>query len=115
MRRIGELLPEAASALGIEADLRRARAAVAWARIVGERVPAASGATALVEWREAEGLLAVSAAQPIVAQELRLRADQLLEAFGRSMGGRSPDRLQVVVRLNADADALARRPRPDVD
>jgi hypothetical protein len=115
MRRIGELLPEVAAALGIEAELRRARAAATWERTVGERVPAATGGSYLVEWREGDGLIVVGATQPIVAQELRLRSDELLEAFGRAMGGRNPDRLQVVVRARPPGDVIAPAPRPDVD
>jgi hypothetical protein len=115
MRRIGELLPEAAAALGIEAELRRARASAAWERIVGERVPAATGEAWLVAWRENDRLLVVAAAQPIVAQELTLRGDELLEAFARAMGGRNPESLQVVVRSRAPGDAVAPPRRPDVD
>jgi hypothetical protein len=115
MRRIGDLLPEAASALGLEPELRRARAAASWQRIVGERVPAATGASHLVAWREAEGLLIVAASAPIVAQELRLRAAELTEAFARAIGGRNPDRFEVVVRRPpAKGPETSRRP-PSVD
>jgi hypothetical protein len=115
MRRIGELLPAAASALGIEAELRRARAAATWERIVGERVPAATGGSQLLEWREGDGQLVVAVAQPIVAQELTLRSGELLEAFARAMGGRNPERLQVVVRSRAPGDSIMPPRRPDVD
>jgi hypothetical protein len=108
MRRIGDLLPEAASALGLEPELRRARAAAAWQRIVGERVPAATGASYLVEWREADGLLVVAASAPIVAQELRLRASELTEAFARAAGGQNPGSFQVVVRRPAAKDPRRR-------
>jgi hypothetical protein len=104
MRRIGDMLPEAAAALGIEPALRRARAAAAWERTVGERVPAATGGSNLVEWREGVGLLVVGATQSIIAQELRMRSDELLEAFGRAMGGTKPERLEVVVRSRRQAD-----------
>jgi hypothetical protein len=115
MRRIGELLPAAAAALGIEGELRRARAAATWERVVAERVPAATGSTQLIEWREGDGLLMVAATQPIVAQEVRLRSDELLEAFGRAMGARNPGRLQVVVRSRAPGGGIALPRRPDVD
>lgn len=115
MRRIGELLPAAAAALGIEGELRHARAAAAWERIVGERVPPATGGTQMLEWSEGQGLLLVAAAEPILAQELRLRADELLEAFARAMGGRSPQRLEVVLRSRAHGKATTPPPRIDVD
>ena len=114
MRRLGDLLPEAAAALGIEPELRRARAAATWQRIVGERVPAAAtGASYLVEWHEADGVLIVAAGAPIVAQELRLRASELTEAFARAIGatgGRAPERLEIVVRT---AGAGPKGPRAD--
>ncbi|MFI5253935.1 MAG: DciA family protein [Candidatus Limnocylindrales bacterium] len=110
MRRIGDLLPAAAAALGIDAELRRARAAAAWQRIVGERVPAAAGLCHLEAWDEAAGRLAVAASQPIVAQEIRLRTSELLEAFGRSMGGRNPEILEVVVRSRAEGGGSASPP-----
>lgn len=113
MRRLGDLLPEAAAALGFEPELRRARAAATWQRIVGERVPAATAATHLVEWREAEGLLVVAASVPIVAQELRLRASELTEAFAQAVGAGGPDRLEVVVRTSAPSRP-GRRPDPSL-
>ena len=48
MTRIGDLLPEAARELGLERELRHARATSIWSAIVAERVPAASGACRLV-------------------------------------------------------------------
>jgi hypothetical protein len=41
--------------------------------------------------------LVVEAAAPVVGQELRLREDELLEAFGRMPGGLRAERLRVVV------------------
>lgn len=96
MRRLGELLPGMAAALGLEEELRAARAMATWERIVAERVPAAAGATRLLEARDEA--IVVAAAAPIVAQELRLRADELLAAFAQAPGGRRALELRVVVR-----------------
>jgi predicted nucleic acid-binding Zn ribbon protein len=96
MRRLGDLLPEAAAALGLEGPLQMGRAMAAWQRLVEERVPAAAGRTRLLDLRAAE--LVVAAASPIVAQELRLRSAELLTAFGEVPGGRRMRELRVVVR-----------------
>src|SRR6476619_1267716 len=48
MRRIGELIPDAARALGLEDELRLARAMSTFEAIVAERVPAAAGACRVV-------------------------------------------------------------------
>jgi hypothetical protein len=84
MRRLSDLLPEAAAALGIEDDLRRARVAAAWDRTIAERVPGAVGACQFVGVDD--GGLVVSASDPAVAQELRLRSPELLEAMIRMPG-----------------------------
>ncbi len=76
MERIGDLLPEAARELGLERELRLARATATWSALVAERVPAASGACRLAGIEE--GDLLVEADHPIVAQELRLRSGELL-------------------------------------
>ncbi len=96
MERIGDLLPEAARHLGLEAELRQARATTAWTAIVGERVPAAVGACRLagIEGRA----LIVEADAPIVAQELRLRSAELLEAFAAAPAGFRAAELRVRVR-----------------
>ena len=83
--RIGDLLPEAARALGLEDELRLARATATWDAIVAERVPPASGACRLV--RVEPDAIVVAADEPIVAAELRMRALELLEAFGTAPGG----------------------------
>jgi len=44
MRRIGELIPAAASQLGLADELRRARAVATFDAIVAEQAPAAHGA-----------------------------------------------------------------------
>lgn len=84
MRRLSDLLPEAAAALGIEDDLHRARVASAWQRTIAEHVPAAVGSCRVVGL-EAGGLI-VAADEPAVAQELRLRAPELVAALSRAPG-----------------------------
>jgi hypothetical protein len=85
MRRIGDLIPDAARALGLEDELRLARAIATFEAIVAERVPAAAGACRVVRL---EGFaIDVEADAPIVAQELRLRSGELLTAFAASPGG----------------------------
>lgn len=96
MERIGDLLPEAARHLGLEDELRRARAGQTWTALVGERVPAASGACRLVGVEG--GDLLVEADAPIVAQELRLRSGELLEAFRAAPGGFAARGIRVRVR-----------------
>ena len=85
MRRIGDLIPDAARALGLEDELRLARAIATFEAIVAERVPAAAGACRVVRL---EGFaIDVEADAPIVAQELRLRSGELLTAFAAAPGG----------------------------
>jgi hypothetical protein len=95
-RRVGDLLPDAARALGLEEQLRWVRAAAAWDAVVAERVPAAAGGSTPIRL-DGDGTLVVEAAVPIVGQELRLRADELLAAFGAAPGGVAAVRLRVVV------------------
>ncbi len=85
MRRLSDLLPEVALQLGLDDELRLSRAMASWERLVQELVPAAAGATAVLEIRPPT--LVVSASDQIVAQELRLRADDLLAAFATAPGG----------------------------
>ena len=92
--RIGDLLPEAARALGLEDELRLARAIATWDAIVAERVPPAVGACRLV--RLEPGALVVTADEPIVAAELRMRATELLAAFAAAPGGRRVQFLRLV-------------------
>jgi predicted nucleic acid-binding Zn ribbon protein len=96
MRRVGDVLPTVAAELGIEGELRFARQLAAWQRIVGERVPAASGASSLLAIQRQA--LVVSASSPIVAQELRLRQADLLAAFAQAPEGERLIELRVVVR-----------------
>ncbi|HEY8168297.1 MAG TPA: DciA family protein [Candidatus Limnocylindrales bacterium] len=108
MRRLSELLPEAAAELGIEADLQRARLAAAWERTVAEHVPAAAGGSHLVSVEE-RGVV-VGTADPAVAQELRLRATELLEALVRTPAARNITGIRVVVQR--DRPATGDRPPP---
>jgi hypothetical protein len=96
MERIGDLLPETARRLGLEDELRQARGASTWTVIVGEHLPAAAGATRLLTIDA--GALVVEADAPIVAQELRLRSAELIEAFSMSPGGHRVDELRIRVR-----------------
>ena len=96
MERIGELIPEAARRLGLEDELRLARAGSTWDALVAERVPPAAGACRLV--RVDDGVLLVEADAPIVGQELRLRSTELLAAFRVAPGGFPAGGLRVVVR-----------------
>jgi hypothetical protein len=83
--RIGDLLPDAARALGLEDALRMARAGATWDALVAERVPPAVGACRLV--RLEPDALVVAVDEPIVAAELRMRAMELLAAFAVAPGG----------------------------
>ena len=96
MQRVGDLLGDTARRLGLEDELRHARAAATWEAIVGERVPAAAGASRLL--RVDTGGLVVEADEAIVAQELRLRSSELLAAFRASPGGSLANGLRVTVR-----------------
>ena len=82
---MGDLLPEAARRLGLEDELRLARAVATWDALVAERVPAAAGACRLVRLEPDAVVVAVD--EPIVAAELRMRALELLSAFGAAPGG----------------------------
>jgi predicted nucleic acid-binding Zn ribbon protein len=101
MQRIGDLIPETARRLGLDEELRTARAVATFAAIVAERVPAASGSCRLVA-AEA-GTLVVDADAPIVAQELRLRSTELLGAFAAAPGGGPARELRVRVRREGPA------------
>lgn len=96
MRRVGELLPEAARSLGLEDELRLARAIATFEAIVSERLPAAAGACRVIRL---EGFaIDVEADAPIVAQELRIRGPELLTAFAATPGGLGVRDLRVHVR-----------------
>ncbi len=96
MTRVGDLVPEAARALGLEDELRLARAIATFEALVAERVPAAAGACRVIGL--AGFAVDVEADAPIVAQELRLRSRELIEAFAASPGGLGVTELRVHVR-----------------
>ena len=96
MQRVGELIPGMAAELGLEAELRRARAVATFDAIVAERAPAAHGACRAIRFDG--GALVVEADAPIVAQELRLQSRALLEAFRRSPAGTDTREIRVTVR-----------------
>ncbi|HKB27922.1 MAG TPA: DciA family protein [Candidatus Limnocylindrales bacterium] len=96
MQRIGELIPDAAARLGVADELRLARAMSTFDSIVAEHAPAAHGACRAL--RIDGSVLVVEADAPIVAQEIRLRADSLAEAFRAAPAGVSITELRVTVR-----------------
>ena len=96
MTRIGDLLPDAARGLGLEDELRLSRAMSTFEAIVAERVPAAAGACRVLRLDGFD--LIVEAEEAIVAQELRLRAGELLTAFAASPAGIGVRDLRVHVR-----------------
>jgi len=96
MQRIGELIPDAAARLGVAEELRLARAIATFDAIVAEHAPAAHGACRAV--RIDGSALLVEADAPIVAQEIRLRADALAEAFRAAPAGGPITELRVTVR-----------------
>jgi predicted nucleic acid-binding Zn ribbon protein len=102
--RLGDLLPEAARRLGLEDELRLARAIATWDALVAERVPPATGACRLVAL-EADTLV-VASDEPIVAAELRMRATELLAAFAAAPGGMPARFLRLV---GGDAPSRGRR------
>lgn len=96
MVRLGMLIPDAARALGLEDELRLARAIATFEALVAERVPAAAGACRVIRL---EGFsLIVEADAPIVAQELRLRSPELLAAFAAAPGGIGAREIRLHVR-----------------
>lgn len=96
MQRIGELIPAAAHRLGLDEELRTARARSIWEAIVGERVPAAAGESRLAGL-DGTALL-VEADSPMVGQELRLRSAELLAAFRAAPGSVPAASLRIRVR-----------------
>jgi hypothetical protein len=100
--RVGDLLPEAARALGLEDELRLARAITTWDAIIAERVPPAVGACRLVALEP--DALVVAVDEPIVAAELRMRALELLGAFATAPGGTRAHQLRLKGATSRDAD-----------
>lgn len=96
VRRVGDLLPDAARELGLTEQLRWALAGAAWDAVVADQVPGAVGGSRPVRV-EGQGTLVVEVVAPVIGQELRIRAEELLEAFGERPGGIRAERLRVVV------------------
>jgi predicted nucleic acid-binding Zn ribbon protein len=105
--RLGDLLPEAARRLGLEDQLRLARAIATWDALVAERVPPAVGACRLVGLER--DTVVVEADEPIVAAELRMRALELLAAFANAPGGTSAHFLRLTSGTGQGRDG--RHPR----
>jgi len=103
VHRLADLLPGLASQLGLDEELEAARGLASWTRIVEEQVPAAAGASRLLEVRPP--VLIVSADDAPTAQELRLRSAELLEAFAAAPGGQRLRELQVLVRRPSTEDS----------
>jgi len=95
MVRIGDLLPDAARGLGLEDELRLSRAMSTFDQLVAERVPSVAGSCRVV--RIDRAWVVVEADAPIVAQELRLRAPELLAAFAATPAGTGTRELRVIV------------------
>ncbi len=96
MVRLGDLIPDAARALGLEDELRLSKAIATFEGLVAERVPPAAGSCRVVR---IEGFAVdIEADAPIVAQELRLRSTELLAAFAAAPGGIGVRELRVHVR-----------------
>jgi hypothetical protein len=96
------MLPGIAAEIGIEDELRFARQLAAWERLVEELLPAARGASQLLAVQPPT--LVASAASGLVAQELRLRQAELLDAFARLPDGVRLIELRVVVRSAGRSD-----------
>lgn len=105
--RVGDVLPTVASDLGLETQLRFGRQLAAWQRLAEELVPAARGSTTLLSVQPPA--LVVSATSQLVAQELRLRQADLLDAFARAPEGRKLLELRIVVRHGGASGAAGRR------
>ncbi len=96
MERIGTSFPRRPAHLGLEDELRLARAITTLDALVAELVPAAVGSCRLARL---DGFaIVVEADDPIVAPELRLRASELLSAFARAPGGLGARELRVAIR-----------------
>ncbi|NJD26708.1 MAG: DUF721 domain-containing protein [Chloroflexi bacterium] len=113
MSRIGDIIPATAARLGLEGELRRARATATFDAIVAELAPAAHGACRAIGVVPAQAgidegvegqVLVVEADAPIVAQELRLNASALASAFAAAPAGTAISGLRVTVRRRPQSD-----------
>ncbi len=107
VHRLGDLLPGIASQLGLDEELKAARAMASWSRLTEELVPAAAGASRLLEVRPPA--LLVTADDAPTAQELRLHSAELLDAFASAPGGQRLLELQVIVRRPLSGDSAKPR------
>jgi hypothetical protein len=96
MSRVGDLIPDAAAHLGLADELRRARAVATFDRLVAELAPAAHGACRAL--RVEGAALVVEADAPIVAQELRLHALDLRDAFRSAPAGAAINDVRITIR-----------------
>jgi len=96
MSRIGDLMPTAAAQLGLADELRRGRATATFDAIVAELAPAAHGACRAI--RVDGTALVVEADAPIVAQELRLHALDLRDAFRAAPAGAQIEDIRITIR-----------------
>ena len=96
MSRIGDLIPEAATRLGLADELRRGRAVATFDAIVAELAPAAHGACRAI--RVDGATLVVEADAPIVAQELRIHALDLRDAFRAAPAGGMIEEISITIR-----------------
>ena len=107
-------MPDAARRLGLEDELRLARAIATWDAIVAERVPPAVGHCRLD--RVEPDAIVVRADEPIVAAELRMRAIELLAAFAAAPGGSRARELRLRIgrrrrfRAGSGPPRIIRRP-----
>ena len=95
MEPLADLLPETVRMFGLEEQLAQARVAAAWLKLLADRVPAAAGSCRVIELRQ--DVATIEADVPIVAQEIRLRAPELLAAL-RAATRVSVRQLRVVTR-----------------
>jgi 2-hydroxychromene-2-carboxylate isomerase len=93
---VAKLLPGLARQLGLEDQLSQAQLMAAWDRLVAEHLPAAAGACRAVGL-DGETLV-VEADAPIVAQELHLRSEELVQLLGTRPEGARVVRLRIRVR-----------------
>lgn len=96
MLRIGDLIPDAAAHLGLAEELRRGRALATFDALVAELAPAAHGVCRAL--RVDGPALVIEADAPIVAQELRLHAVELRDAFRAAPAGAPIDDLRITIR-----------------
>jgi predicted nucleic acid-binding Zn ribbon protein len=88
-----DVLRKTARTLGIEPAMHLAEARQAWAEVTGAALAAVTEPRAL-----RGGTLVVAAAYPHAAQEVRLRAEEILAALRRRVAGSNLHTIRVVIR-----------------